>query len=64
MDMNNEVTKHTFLHGTDDLASSVSNSASDHPFRSDVRLKSIVFLNSSNTDGLLDGHAINTPHKG
>ena len=25
MDINNEVTKHMFLHGTDDLASSVSN---------------------------------------
>jgi len=63
MDMNNEVTKHMILHGTDDLASSVSNSAYDHPFRSDVRLKSVVFLNSSDTDGLLDGHTINTPHK-
>jgi hypothetical protein len=64
MDIKNEVTKHMFLHGTDDLASSVSNSASDHPNCSDVKLTSVVFLNSSNADGLLDGHTINTPHKG
>jgi hypothetical protein len=64
MDINNEVTKHMFLHGTDDLASSVSNSASDHPNCSDVRLTSVVFLSSSNTDGLLECHTVNTPHKG
>jgi hypothetical protein len=63
MDINNKITKHMFLHGTDDLASSVSNSASDHPNCSDVRLTSVVFLNSSDTDSLLDGHTINIPHK-
>ena len=56
MDMNNEVTKHMILHGTDDLASSVSNSAYDHPFRSDVRLKSVVFLNSSDTESVRRSH--------
>jgi len=36
MDVNNEVAKHMFLQGTDDLASSVNNSASDHPKCRDV----------------------------
>jgi hypothetical protein len=64
MAVNNEVTKHMFLHGTDDLASSVSNSASDRPNCRDVRLTSVVFLNSSDTKGLMDGHAINITNKG
>jgi hypothetical protein len=64
MDVNNEVTKHIFLQGTDDLACSVSNSASDHPNCSDVRLTSMVFLNSSDTEGLIDARTINIPHKG
>jgi hypothetical protein len=64
MDVNNEETKHMFLQKTDDLASSVSNSASDHPNCSDVRLTSVVFLNWSDTEGLIDGRTINIPHKG
>jgi hypothetical protein len=64
MDANNEVTKHMFLQGTDDLASSVSNSESDHPNCSEVRLTSVVFLNSSDTEGIINGHNINMPHKG
>jgi len=63
MDVDNEVTKHMFLQGTDDLASSVNNSAFDHPRCSDVRLTSVVFLNSAETESLIDGHAINIPHK-
>jgi hypothetical protein len=63
MDVNNEVTKRMFLQGTDDLASSVSNSASDHPNCSDVRLTS-EFLNSSDMESLIDGHTIHIPHKG
>jgi hypothetical protein len=42
MDVNNEVAKHTFLQGIGDLASSVNNSASDHPNCGDVRLTSLV----------------------
>jgi hypothetical protein len=53
-----------FLQGTDDLASSVSNSASDHPNCSDVRLTSVVFLISSDMECLIDGHTINIPHRG
>ena len=64
MYVNNEVTKHVFLQGTDDLASSVSNFASDHTNCSYVRLTSAVFLNSSNTEGLIDGHTICIPRKG
>jgi hypothetical protein len=64
MDVNNEVTKHMFLQVTVDLANSVSNSASDRPNCSDVRLTYVVFLNSSDTEGLMDGHAINIPHNG
>jgi hypothetical protein len=64
MGVNSEVTKHMFLQGNDDLTSSVSNSASDHPNCSDVRLTSVGFLNSSDTEGLIQRHAINTPHKG
>jgi len=64
MDVNYEVTKHMFLQGTDDLDSSVSNSASDHPNCSDVRLTSVVFLSSSDMEGLIDGDTINIPHKG
>ena len=64
MNVNNEVTKHLFLQGTDDLANSVRDSASDHPNCSEVRLTSVVFLNSSDTEGLIDGHTINFPHKG
>jgi hypothetical protein len=64
MNVKNEVTKHMFLLGTDDLAGSDSNSASDHPHSSDVRLTSVVFLNSSDTEGLIDGHTINLPYKG
>jgi hypothetical protein len=43
VNVNNEVSKHTFLQGTDDLTSSVSNSASDHPNYSDVRPTSVIF---------------------
>jgi len=64
MDVNNEVAKHMFLQGTDDLASSVNNSASDHPKCSDVRVTSVVFLNSCDTEGLIDGITIYMPHKG
>jgi len=64
LDVNNEVTKHMFLQGTDYLASSVSNSAFDHLNCGDVRLTSVVFLNSSDTKGLIDGRTINIPHKG
>jgi hypothetical protein len=64
MGVNSEVTKHMFLQGNDDLNSSVNNSASNHPNCSDVRLTSVGFLNSSDTEGLIQGHAINTPHKG
>jgi hypothetical protein len=63
MDVNNEVTKHLFLQGTEDLASSFSNSASDHPNCSDVGLTSVVFLISAATGGLIDGHTINIPYK-
>ena len=63
MDVNNEVTKHMFLQGIDDLASSVKNSAFDHPRSSDVRLTSVVFLNSAEMESLIDGHTINIPHK-
>jgi hypothetical protein len=52
-----------FHQGNDDLPSSVSDSASDHPHHSDVRLTSVVFLNSSETEDLKDGHTINNPHK-
>jgi hypothetical protein len=64
MDVNIEVTKHMFLQGTDDLASSISNSASDHPNCSDVKITSVAFLNSTETGGLIEGYTINIPHKG
>ena len=64
MDVNNEVTKHMFVQENDDLASSVSNSASDHLKCSDVRLTSVVFIISAETEGIIDGHTINIPHKG
>ena len=63
MDVDNEVTKHVFLQGTDDLASSLNNSAFDHTRCSDVRLTSVIFLNSAETESLIDGHTINIPHK-
>jgi hypothetical protein len=43
MNVGNEVTKHTFLQGTDNLASSVTNSTSYHPNCCDVKLTSVVF---------------------
>jgi hypothetical protein len=64
MDVNNEVTNHMFIQRTDNLASSVSNSASDYPKCSYVRLTSVVFLNSTETEGLIEGHAIRIPHTG
>ena len=64
LDVNNEVTKHMFVEATDDLGISVSNSAPDHPNCSNVRLTSVVFLNSTETGSLIDGHTINIPHKG
>jgi len=64
MDVSNEVSKHTFLHGTDDLTSFVSNSASDHPNCSDVKSSSVIFFNTSHTEGLIDGRNIQIPQKG
>jgi hypothetical protein len=63
MNVNNEVTKHLFLQGAEDLASSFSNSASDPSNCSDVRLTSVVFLISTSVEGLIDGHTINIPYK-
>jgi len=63
MNVDNEVTKHMFLQGADDSASSINNSAFDHPRCSDVRLTSVVFLNSAETESLIDRHTINTQHK-
>jgi hypothetical protein len=63
MDIGNEVTEHVFLQGNDDSDSSVNSSAIDHPRCSDVRLTSVVFVNSAATESLLDRHTINTPHK-
>jgi hypothetical protein len=63
MDVNNEVTKHMFVQTHDDLASSVSNSAPAHPNCSDVRITSVDFLSSTETESLIDGHTINIPHK-
>jgi len=62
IEVGNEVTKHTFLQGTDDSDSSSSNSAFDRPRCSDVRLTSVVFVNSAATDSPLDRHTINTAH--
>jgi hypothetical protein len=64
MNVDNEVTKHIFLQGMDNLASSVTSSISSHPSCRDVRLSSVVFLSSTETEGLKDGHAINIPHIG
>jgi len=63
MAVDNQATKHMFLQGTDDSATSVNNSAFDDPRCSDVRLTSVVFLNSAETESLIDRHTINTPHK-
>jgi len=63
MDVDNEVTKHMFLQGTYDLASSINNPAFDHPNCSDMRLTSLVFLNSAETESLIDSRTINIPHK-
>jgi len=63
MDVDNEVTKYRFLQGTYDLASSINNPAFDHPNCSDVRLTSVVCLNSAETESLIDGRTINIPHK-
>jgi hypothetical protein len=63
MDVNNEETKHMFVRANDDLASSVSNSAPDHPNCSDVRITSVGFLSSTETESQIDGHTINIPHK-
>jgi len=58
MDVDNEVTKHMFLQGPYDLASSANNPAFDHPNCSDV-----VFLNLAETEILIDRRTINIPHK-
>jgi len=63
MAVDNQVTKHMFLQGTDDSASSVNNSVFGHSRCSDVRLTSVVFLNSAETESLIDRHTINIPHK-
>ena len=63
VDVNCEVTEHVFVQRTDDLASSVNNCASDHTNCSDVKLTPVVLLNSTETEGLIDGHTINIPHK-
>jgi hypothetical protein len=64
MKVNNEVTKHMFLEGSDDLFSSLGDSATDYTNRGDVRLTSVVFINSTETEGLITGHAINIPQRG
>jgi len=61
--IDNEVTKHMFLQVTYDLASSVNNPAFDYSNCSDVRLTSVVFLNSAETEGPIDRRTINIPHK-
>ena len=63
MDVDNEVTKHRFLQGTYDFASSINNPAFDHPNCSDVRLTSVVFLNSAETESLIDRPTINIANK-
>jgi hypothetical protein len=63
INIDSQVTKHTFLQETDYLINSLPNSTSDHPSLSDVRLTSVLFLNSTETQGLTDEHAINFPHK-
>ena len=64
MDVSNEVSKHMFLQGTGNVTSSISSSASDHQNCCDVRSSSVVFLNTLDTEGPIDGRNIKTPHKG
>ena len=63
MDVDNEVTKHKLIQGTDDSASSVNNLEFVQSNCSDVRLTSVVFLNSAETDSLTDSRTINIRHK-
>jgi hypothetical protein len=51
MKVDNQEVKHSFLQETDYLPNSVANSKSDHPSCSEVRITSVQFLHSAETEG-------------
>jgi hypothetical protein len=51
MKVKNELTKHMFLQGSEDLANSLGDSATNYTNKGDVRLTSVAFLHSTEKGG-------------
>jgi hypothetical protein len=59
MKVKNELTKHMFLQGSEDLASSLGDSATNYNNKGDVKLTSVAFLHSTEKERLITEDAIN-----